>query len=152
MQSIQQLLRDFPILEMPIALGIALGINFVTSRFFGPWRQLASSYGDRSTFIGQKWHFQAVSTSWANYRSCVTVGINSVGLYVAPPSLFRGGHPPIVIPWAELQIEQKRRLLDTVYNLRTNACPKIRIHITSELFKKLNDNSSHVRDRRNFPT
>jgi hypothetical protein len=152
MQSIHQFFRDFPILEVPAVLGIILGINFVTFRFFGPWRQLASSYGNRSNFVGQKWHFEWV---WFNYWgsfSTVTFGVNNTGLYMAPWFVFRGGHPPIVIPWEELQIEKKWWWFSIVYNLRTKAHPQMRIYIDDGLFKKLSDNSSHVRDRQNFPT
>jgi hypothetical protein len=42
----------------------------------------------------------------ANYRSCVTLGANARGLYLAVRPLFRIGHPPLFIPWSDVQVSR----------------------------------------------
>jgi hypothetical protein len=132
-QLINQVFRDCPYL----ATIFVLGGCFVWMRFIIDWPRLVASYGNRAVFIGQKWHFQSLSTNWVQYSNCVTIGINSTGLYISPFVLFRGGHPPILIPWTELQIEQQRLFLGTAYTFRANARPKIKITIASDLLEKL---------------
>jgi hypothetical protein len=132
-QLINQFFHDYPYLPTIFILGG----HFVWMRFVGDWPRLVASYGNRELFIGQKWNFQSLSINLVQYSSCVTIGINSTGLYISPFVLFRGGHPPILIPWTELQIEEQRLFVGTVYTFRTNARPKIQIKITSDLLEKL---------------
>jgi hypothetical protein len=133
MQSIHQLFRDYPYI-FPI---VFVGLSWISAHFFGSWQQLAATYGYREKFVGQTWKFQYVAVNRSEYKNSVTVGINSTGLYLAPFSLFRTGHPPILIPWAELQLEEERTWTATMYALRLSSRPQIKIKITEELFKKL---------------
>jgi hypothetical protein len=147
MQSISQLSWNFPdifgMFGMCCVLVLAVGANFATFRFFGPWPRLASTYADRSTFIGKKWRFQSMSFNyWWSYRQCVTVGINPIGLYLAPWWLVRGGRPPILIPWSALQFDPKPLWFGQVYRLRIKPYPKIKILIPRSLFKKLENENS----------
>jgi hypothetical protein len=152
MQSISQLSRNFPdIFGMCCVLVLALGGNFAIFRFFGPWPRLASTYADRYTFSGKKWRFQSMSFNyWWSYRQCVTVGVNPIGLYLAPWWLLRGGRPPILIPWSALQVDPKPRWFGQVYCLHTQAYPEIRILIPRSLFKKLENENSGFPDRSDF--
>jgi hypothetical protein len=152
MQSISQC---SPLLFGLFGAVCGLGIYFAIYHFFGAWPRLASTYGDRSTlFVGKKWRFQSMSLNyWWTYRQCMTVGVNPIGLYLAPWWLLRGGRPPILIPWSALQVDRKPRWFGQVYCLRTQAYPEIRILIPRSLFKKLeNENAdmAHTTDPQDF--
>lgn len=116
----------------------AIGINLAIWRWVSGFPQLVKHYGLRSPFVGQKWFWQSTAIGWLSYRSCITVGANATGLYIAPWGIFRAGHPPIVIPWAELQVEGPQWWwLMRMYAVRTQACPNIVIRIPRRLFLKL---------------
>jgi hypothetical protein len=151
MQSISQFSWYYPLLFGISGAVCGLGIYFAIYHFFGAWPRLASTYADRSTFIGKKWRFQSMSLNyWWSYRQCVTVGVNLIGLYLAPWWLVRGGRPPILIPWSALQVDRKPRWLGQVYCLRTQAYPEIRILIPRSLFKKLENENRGFSDRPDF--
>jgi hypothetical protein len=133
MQSINQLFRDYPYLFPTVFVGL----SWIYAHFFGAWQQLAVTYGYKDKFVGQTWKFQYAAINRSEYKNSMTVGINSTGLYLAPFALFRTGHPPILMPWAELQIEEERTWAATMYALRPNSRPQIKIQITDDLFKKL---------------
>jgi len=68
---------------------------------------LAKSYParDAATLDGETWRFQSIQLCWAtNYGNCVTVRTNSVGLGLSVLWLLRLGHPPLLIPWADITI------------------------------------------------
>ncbi len=116
---------------------VVLGINLATWRLSG-FPQLIRHYGWRSSFVGSEWYWQSVAIGWLSYRSCVTVGLNTTGLYMAPWAIFRAGHPPLLIPWSELQVEGSQWWwLMRVYPLRTKACPNVVIRIPQQLFHQL---------------
>jgi hypothetical protein len=126
------------------ALHPYLGPFFIISLNFVLWRQvsgfpkLVAHYGQRSPFVGQKWHWQSMAIGMLSYRSCLTVGANATGIYIAPWWLFRSGYPPIVIPWSELQVDGPQWWwLMRMYVVRTNACPKVLIRIPRRLFQQV---------------
>ena len=46
-----------------------------------------------------------------NYGSCLTVVVSPVGLYLRVLPLFRVGHPPLLIPWADLHGLREKKFL-----------------------------------------
>jgi hypothetical protein len=43
-----------------------------------------------------------------NYRSCLTISADSQGIYLRTFFLFRPFHPPLFIPWTDLDYTDKR--------------------------------------------
>ncbi|MDB5313005.1 MAG: hypothetical protein JWO38_7207 [Gemmataceae bacterium] len=68
------------------------------------WGGLARHYRYLSDepFRGTLRRFRSGKLGWANSSRCLTVGTNPRGLYLAVFVLFRPGHPPLFVPWAEL--------------------------------------------------
>jgi hypothetical protein len=46
----------------------------------------------------------------AGYGNCLTVGASPDGFYLAISPLFRFRHPPLLIPWTEVEITRRRVL------------------------------------------
>jgi hypothetical protein len=46
-----------------------------------------------------------------NYGLCLTVVVGSAGLYLKVVPLFRLGHPPLLIPWADIHGLREKRFL-----------------------------------------
>jgi hypothetical protein len=115
-----------------------IGVNLAIWRWVGGLPQLVKHYAQRSPFVGQKWHWQSMAIDLLSYRSCVTVGANAMGLYIAPWWIFRAGCPPIVIPWSELQVDGPQWWwLMRMYVVRTQACPKVVIRLPRRLFQQV---------------
>jgi hypothetical protein len=115
-----------------------ISLNFVLWGRVGGFPSLVAHYAHRSPFAGQKWHWQSAAIGWVSYRSCLTVGANPTGLYLAPWAIFRAGQPPILIPWSELQVGgPKWWWLMRMYPMRAKARPGVVIRIPDRLFHKL---------------
>ena len=49
---------------------------------------------------------QSAAMRWlTHYNNVLTVGADSEGLFLVPFFLFRVGHPPLFVPWAEITAE-----------------------------------------------
>jgi hypothetical protein len=116
---------------------VVIGINLAIWRLSG-FPQLIRHYGWRSPFVGSEWYWQSMVIGGLSYRSCFTIGLNATGLYIALWPIFRGWHPPLLIPWSELQVDGPQWWwLMRVYPMRTKACPKVLIRIPRRLFLEL---------------
>ena len=74
------------------------GVCFLLSRLSG-WVSLAQHFRFKQSFPAERKHFRSGMVGWVGYRSCLTVGINHEGLYLAVMPLFAIGSPPLFIPW-----------------------------------------------------
>lgn len=102
-----------PLLESPLLLAVLAVVGFVAMwaaissliAAMSGWRRLAQSYRLTSPFNGQQWRFCNGYMRWStNYNGCLTIGADMRGLYLAVLFLFRYGHPPLFVPWADVQV------------------------------------------------
>lgn len=82
-------------------------VLWITSRASG-WRRLAERYGETALFAGEVVRFGSARIGWANYNGSLNVGANDMGVYLAPMTIFRAFHPPLFIPWSQIQAEPFR--------------------------------------------
>jgi len=76
----------------------------------GGWRRLSRDYRAAAPFDGKKlWFKSAGMRYWTNYNNCLIVGANKYGLYLAVLPIFRVGHSPLFISWAEISTEAGSR-------------------------------------------
>lgn len=93
----------FPALILPAFAAFWIAISYVIS-VVGGWRELAQHYR-AAEFSGECWHFQSAAMRWSTrYGNVLTVGANAQGLYLAVLFLFRAGHPPLFVPWADIEL------------------------------------------------
>src|SRR6185312_6478184 len=75
------------------------------------WRQLSRHFRTQAPFPAARWTFQS---GYMRYRvrmgNVLTVGADCHGLYLAVLPLFRLGHPPLLIPWSEIEVSRTRIL------------------------------------------
>lgn len=87
-------------------------VLLVLSRIAG-WRRLAERYPCSAPIAGRSWWFQSAGIRCyleANYGNCLTVTVNDGGLGLAILFPFRIGHPPLFIPWSEVEVSEVKRL------------------------------------------
>ena len=86
------------------------GIVYMISRL-GGWSDLAKRYATQEPFSGTTFQMQSVTIGiLGNYRSVVTIGASDDGLYLNPLVFYRPGHPPLLIPWDDIEPRQARGL------------------------------------------
>jgi hypothetical protein len=106
----------FLLVAVLFAGAMAMGLLFpiVREHFKGSpggWAALAGAYATTVKPTGEIWRGQSIVAGKILYRSCVTVGIDRAGLYLAvttPLRLIR--KPPLVIPWGAFQRVEPARL------------------------------------------
>lgn len=102
------------------------------------WSRLAEQYRANQPFQGEKWRFQSVQMRYlSHYNNCVTFGADFQGLYIAMFFLVRPGHPPLLIPWEELEIRPKQRFFMTGYELSFPRVPGVIMWVTPRLGEKI---------------
>jgi len=74
----------------------------------GGWSALAQRYQAAGAPDGKKFSMQSVGFGWVDYNGGITIRVSSQGLYLATWSFLLVGHPPLLIPWASLQVLKVR--------------------------------------------
>ena|ERR1700730_15481335 len=95
----------FPTVFVLLFIALWAAVCFVISRLSG-WTTLSHRFRDVGAFYSYQWPFQSVRmrTIWGSYSNCVNFGADGTGLYMAVFPLFRPGHPPLFLPWSEIQV------------------------------------------------
>jgi hypothetical protein len=71
--------------------------------WMGGWRRLVSVYPARGTPVGKRYGGVYGMMGISSYKGVLTVVVAPEGLHLSTMSIFRPGHPPLLIPWAALR-------------------------------------------------
>jgi hypothetical protein len=108
---LQDFLDQHPLAFIPFFVLFWCAISFFIAAMSG-WITLAKKFPLTSPFTGVTWGFQSARMRWTSrYGSCLNVGADSVGLKLSMMFLFRPGHPPLFIPWNEISVEKRSKIL-----------------------------------------
>jgi hypothetical protein len=110
----------------------------------GGWSRLAEVYRLSQPFEGYRTRFATGAFAGGsffglpcNYGSCLTLGSNSQGLYLAVFPVFRPGHPPLFIPWSDVTAQVKQGWLMTSTTFAFRQAPSVRLRIAHTLARQL---------------
>jgi hypothetical protein len=67
------------------------------------------------------------------YNNALTVGADARGLYLAMPSLFRVGHPPLHIPWHDIATEPTTSLFGRRIRFTFTRTPNVFLELREPL-------------------
>lgn len=110
---------------------------------FGGWRDLSRHYLAGSRFHGRRLHFQGAQfAGWVGYNGAFTPGADSMGLYLSVWPIFRIAHPPLYVPWSEIETSVQERRFVSVVTFRFAASPETRMRTTLRLAGRLAELSS----------
>src|SRR5262245_56015564 len=106
-------------MRMQAAVPILFALLFASSwclamfvfSWIGGWAALASKYRATRVPDGKRFLFQSAALGNMNYGLCLTVVVDSAALYLQVFPLFRAGHPPLLIPWAEMHGLREKKFL-----------------------------------------
>lgn len=134
----------------PPAVALSLGILGAAAAFLLPprlsgWSRLAECYREERPFQGPKRRFQTLWLRWlTHYGNCATVGADGFGLHLSMFFLLRLGHPPLFIPWSEIEVREGRRSVLMPFatmELSFRQVPGVSVRMREELALLLKENA-----------
>jgi hypothetical protein len=97
----------FPIFFVVLWCTIGLLAAYLTG-----WAALARRFRLTAPFTGETWSWQSARMRWStHYGGCLTVGADPSGLYLSVLFPFRIGHPPLFLPWHEVSVWRRWKVL-----------------------------------------
>jgi hypothetical protein len=101
----------FAVIFSSYAVGLWCLVTAIVS-FAGGWFQLSRKFRLMSPFDGVSEGLRSGRMRWlTHYGNCLRLGANGDGLYLAVLFLFRFMHPPLFVPWSEIEVRRKKRWL-----------------------------------------
>ena len=101
------------------------------------WAKLARYYRASESFDGERLFFRSAQVGQSSYRNCLTMGAGPRALHLSVFFLFRVGHPPLLIPWADISAKDTHWLLGRGYELRFRLVPEVKMRLPSEIGDEL---------------
>jgi hypothetical protein len=99
-----------PFLFLFFVFRLVCAISYILAAV-GGWRRIAKTFPARDRPDG-KWHYmQSGMVGVVSYGSGLIVCSSIAGLYVAVLPMFRLAHPPLFLPWKEINVRMVRRFL-----------------------------------------
>ena len=130
-------MKEHPELFFLIFVGGWILVSHLVARI-GGWTVLSTFYRLSSPFDGERWRFQSGEMRWkVGYNSCLTLGVNASGVYLSVFFLFRLGHPPLFIPWADISVKEKKGLVFTYAEFRFRQAPTIPLRVRERLGRRM---------------
>lgn len=127
----------FPI----FAAALLCAIFLVISRL-GGWTALTRRFRATDPFYGETWRWQSAKfRGWCDYNNCLTIGVSQEELYLAVMVPFGLFHPPLSIPWREIEVETGKAvfgLCDTA-RLRIGVEERITVRIYGKLVNRVRE-------------
>lgn len=110
----------------------------------GGWHTLAATFRTHNPFVGKQWKGQSAHMQWVTgYHRCLTFGSSREGLYLSIISLFRFMHPPLLIPWSEIEVRRRKVwFLGEFVTLRLGRETPVPVTIRGRLAEKLCDSAA----------
>jgi hypothetical protein len=131
--------------SLGLGLLFPVGSIYLIARTSG-WQTLAERYPLRGPFPPPKTRFgYGVFRGWMGYNGALIVASDESGLYLrTTPILLSWCHPPIFIPWSEIErIEQTFRW-DKVYRIHTRQAPEVNFVLRSGTFDLIREDAKRA--------
>lgn len=105
----------------------------------GGWWSLATEYKLEGDFDGKKLWFRSGRLGMTGYGACLVLGAGSQGFYLSVLPLFRLGHPPLLIPWQDVEVSEESVFWVKRVVFRFKKVPKIRFALPKQVALKLRE-------------
>ncbi len=126
----------FPAVFPLFFVAIWLFVCFILAHL-GGWHALSKRFAASREFNGRTYQFQSAMMNLASYNRCLTVGSNSLGLYISILFPFRFQHRSLLIPWSEIKAKEVKNFFSRGIQLEFPAVPGSRITLSKSLVENL---------------
>ena len=89
-------------------------IAFITSRIWG-WHAMSKHYTGDLSYVNESLRFRSARFGWGSYSGVLTFSVNDEELGISVLFLYRVGHPPLKIPFEEINAYEKTVILPEVH-------------------------------------
>lgn len=106
------------------------------------WKTLADSFPWRSDPLGQTrtagpFFYPVYMRFWCQYRGVIRMTAADDALYLSVLGLFRAGHPPLRIPWSEIQLSKTTYAWQSYLSLTLGNRERIPMRISERMARNL---------------
>jgi hypothetical protein len=133
-------------LRLVIALAIFslawwIAISLIYSRMSG-WRQLSKDFRASSKPPGEARHAGPFLSgvqmrSTCDYSSVIHLSAADDALYLSVVFAFRAGHPPLCIPWKQIDVDKAERSRKPIVVLQLGANERIPLQLSERIASRL---------------
>jgi hypothetical protein len=99
-----------PLIFALLIMGLYCATSFSLAAV-GGWRRIAKSFPASHQPNGKWFYWQSGAVGPVGYGNCLTVCSSDEGLYLAVLLPLRLGHPPLLIPWNDVDVRRIQRIL-----------------------------------------
>jgi hypothetical protein len=129
------------LLSVPVFLAFAYGICYLNSLLIG-WRRLARRFASDGEPRGEArsaggFPYTVYWRWWTAYSWIVCLSAGKDALYMSVKASFRPCHPPLRIPWDEIQLEWSRRFFQTFIELTLGRSERVPMRIRERMAREL---------------
>lgn len=131
------LIVAFVIIIWPVFfVALWVGILLLTSRI-GGWHRLARRYrATERTTVGRSIPYVTGMVGISRYKRVLSVTTGEHGMFVETRWIFRIGHPPLFIPWSEINNARRMHLFYWEYVGFDIGSPKVAsMRLPSQIFE-----------------
>ena len=109
----------------------------------GGWTILAERYPASAPMPSPKTRFgYGVFAGWVGYNGALVVASDQGGLYLRVWPLLSWAHPPVFIPWTEVErIEHSRRLAIRLHEIHVRRAPEVRFALRDRTYGLVRDDA-----------
>lgn len=101
------------------------------------WSSLAHHYRARAPFDLTQTFLGSGRLGLSNYGGCLVFGVNADGLSLKVFFPFRPGHPPLFIPWSDIDASAVEGWIFGYLDLRFRQAPGVRLRVAASLGAKI---------------
>jgi len=132
--------------EIAMSVGMLAFALLVAAAVFAPlwllariggWRTLAERYPRNDAMPPRKmWMGFAVFRGWVGYNGALVVASDARGLFLSALPILLWSHPPIFIPWADVErIEHRSTWYGRVHEIRVRRAPEVRFGLRERTYR-----------------
>lgn len=126
-------IRAFPALLIVMWVGMSMLAAHVSG-----WHLLAQEYRHSGPVPDNMLKFRTITLRYfCGYNNIASFGVSPAGLRLAVFVLFRVGHPPLLIPWSDIEITDRKILWCRIKAMTARKVPRVPIMIHPDLAEKL---------------
>jgi hypothetical protein len=94
------------------------------------WRRLAKAFGSQSLVAGAPARLLSARVGLVEYNGILNADAGDLGLALVPMRMFRPSHPPLFIPWTEMETELLADTLSSGVRLTFPSVRGVRLQVS----------------------
>ncbi len=117
-----------------------LALRFIA--LISGWTRLAKRYSTKdrlNPYQGKKLRRKSGRLGGSSYKRVLILGANMQGVYISVNVLFRLFHPPLFIPWSEIEAEERDGVFMSFVTLKFTEVPNVALTIPAKVMAQLNE-------------